>query len=412
MSFEYATLNNGLRVVHEHRKSPVAHVGLFIDVGSRDHYNGFSGMAHLIEHTIFKGTTKRKAYHILNRMDNIGGELNAFTTKEETAIHASFLKEYLYRALDLILDIAFNPTFPEKEITREKLVILDEYHSSQENPADRLFDEFDSRLFQGHPLAATILGEPKDLKKVGRNEVIAHHKKYYQPQNMVITSVGDYGIQELLHGLRQTDSIPSGKKPIKTQLSTAHNRFDIRSANGMQQCHFIIGNQAYARNHPKRRTAVLMNTILGGPSLNNRLNMNISERHGYAYHLESHYTSYSDSGEISIYGNTDPQYLSKVIDLVFIELKKLGTKALGVIQLRNAHQQLKGHLALSYENGANTMLSMGKSMLTKGFVQSIPEIYKSVEEISSTDILEVANELLHPEALSTLVYEPEKPLEQ
>jgi predicted Zn-dependent peptidase len=380
MSFDYATLNNGLRVVHERRKSPVAHVGLFIEVGSKDHYKGFSGMAHMIEHTIFKGTTKRKAYHILNRMDNIGGEINAFTTKEETAIHASFLKEYLNRAVDLILDIALNPTFPEKEITREKLVILDEYHSSQENPAERLFDDFDSRLFHGHPLASTILGEPKDIKKVGRNEVIAQHRKYYQPQNMVIASVGDYTIKEMISKIEEFGPIPGGKQPPRIVPPITHNRFNVTASNGMQQCHFIIGNQAYDRSHPKRRTAILMNNILGGPSLNNRLNMNISERHGYAYHLESHYTSYSDSGELSIYGNTDPKYLSKAMGLVFIELKKLRTKALGVIQLKNAHQQLKGHIALSYENGANTMLAMGKSMLTKGFVESIPDIYKAIEK--------------------------------
>ncbi len=407
MEFEVFTLSNGIRVIHQQRSGEAAHFGLFVNVGSRDEKSNEIGLAHMLEHCMFKGTTKRKAFHILNRLDNIGGELNAYTTKEETTIHSSFLKEYYQRAIELTFDIAFNPTFPEKEITREKLIILDEFYAYKENPSDQIFEDFDAIIFPNHPLGRTIIGEPKDIKKARRKTLMEFHNAYYHPKNMVLASVGDVSVKQLSKWLEKylPENLGSGMEVSRTAPTEYHPVKELRKKQ-VHQAHIIIGNSAYSYNHPKKRSLILLNNILGGPSLNNRLNLNISEKHGFAYHLESNYNGFSDSGEFSIYMGTDHQQLDKSLELIHKELKKLRDTKLGTVQLNQAKQQIKGQIALGHESGLNIMLALGKSLLSYEKVDYIEEIYRQIDQISAADLLDVANEILDPKQLSSLIYAP------
>ena len=407
MEFEIFRLSNGIQVIHQEKLGEAAHLGLFVNVGSRDESPEETGMAHMLEHCMFKGTTKRKAFHILNRLDNIGGELNAFTTKEETSIHSSFLKQYYERAIELTFDIAFNPTFPEKEITREKLIILDEFYAYKENPSDQIFEDFDQIVFPDHSLGKTILGEPKHIKKAKRKNLVAFHNDYYHPENMVISSVGNISIKQLRKWLEKYIPNHSGKGKLVSRVApTSYFTTEKTIKKPVHQAHIIIGNQAYSHTHDKKRSLILLNNILGGPSLNNRLNLNISEKHGFAYHLESNYTSFSDAGEFSIYMGTDHKQLDKSISLIYKELDKLKNKKLGAVQLNQAKQQIKGQIALGHESGLNIMIALGKSLLTYGKVDLMETIYQQIDNITSEDLIDVANEIFDSKLLSSLIYIP------
>ena len=407
MEFEIFKLSNGIQVIHQQKSGDAAHFGLFVNVGSRDENEKETGLAHMLEHCMFKGTTNRKAFHILNRLDTIGGELNAYTTKEETSIHSSFLKQYYQRAIELTFDIAFNPTFPEKEITREKLIILDEFYAYKENPSDQIFEDFDQIVFPDHSLGRTILGEPKHIKKAKRKSLLGFHEDYYHPDNMVLSSVGDITAKQLAKWLEKYLPQHSGKgKMVSRQAPTSYTPLQQVFKKQVHQAHIIIGNQAYAYSHPKKRSLILLNNILGGPSLNNRLNLNISEKHGFAYHLESNYSGFSDAGEFSIYMGTDHKQLDKSISLIYNELDKLKNKKLGVVQLTQAKQQIKGQIALGHENGLNIMLALGKSLLTYGKVDLLTDIYAQIEAITASDLMDVANDIFDSKQLSSLIYVP------
>lgn len=407
MEFEIFSLSNGIQVIHQQKGGEAAHFGLFVNVGSRDESEKETGLAHMLEHCMFKGTTNRKAFHILNRLDNIGGELNAYTTKEETSIHSSFLKQYYQRAIELTFDIAFNPTFPEKEIAREKLIILDEFYAYKENPSDQIFEDFDEIIFPNHALGRSILGQPKHIKKAKRKNLVSFHSDYYQPENMVLSSVGDVTTSQLKKWLEKY--LPSHKMPGKKVDRLAPSEYTPIQRivkKQVHQAHIIIGSPAYAYSHPKKRSLILLNNILGGPSLNNRLNLNISEKHGFAYHLESNYTGFSDSGEFSIYMGTDHKQLDKSVSLIYKELEKLKNKKLGVVQLNHAKQQIKGQIALGHESGLNIMMALGKSLLTYGKVDLMEDIYRQIDQISASELMDVANELLDSNKLSSLIYVP------
>jgi predicted Zn-dependent peptidase len=407
MEFEIFTLSNGIRVIHQHRAGDVAHFGLFVNAGSRDEDQNEIGLAHMLEHCMFKGTTQRKAFHILNRLDTIGGELNAYTTKEDTTIHSSFLKQYYERAIELTFDIAFRPTFPEKEITREKLIILDEFYAYKENPSDQIFEDFDTLIFPNHPLGRTIIGEPRDIKKMRRKNLMEFHNNFYYPENIVLASVGNISSAQLKKWLQKhlPEQEFAGKKTNRvppTEYTPQNNLVKKQ----VHQAHIVMGNVAYSFNHPKKRVLILLNNILGGPSLNNRLNLNISEKHGFAYHLESNYHGFSDSGEFSIYMGTDHQQLDKSLHLLHKELAKLRDEKLGVVQINQAKQQIKGQIALGHENGLNIMLALGKSLMSYDKVDYLEEIYRQIDQITVNELQDVANEIFNPDYLSSLIYVP------
>ena len=406
MRYENYTLENGIRVVHLHSKSAVGHCGIIINAGSRDEEENEHGMAHFIEHAIFKGTKKRKTYHILSRMEDVGGEINAYTTKEETTIHTSFLKNDFERALELISDITFSSTFPSKEITREKEVIIEEINSYKDDPAELIFDDFEELIFKNQALGKNILGNPKDLRRFTKKDIESFITKNYHTDEMVICSVGDIPFKKVIKlatkYFGQIEANPRARERNKIENYTP----EIRTENkGTYQTHCIIGNIAYNVQDKKKIILTLLDNLLGGPGLNSRLGLLLREKHGLAYHVESNYTPYSDIGVFSIYFGTDKENLNKCKKLIRKEFELLKTKKLGIVQLKKAKRQLFGQIAISSENNANVMLSIGKSFLLFNKADDLDIIKKKIEAITVEDIQEVANEILNFDKMSMLVYQ-------
>jgi len=404
-NFEHTTLSNGLRVVHHHTNALAAHIGLIIQAGSRHELPHEHGLAHFIEHAFFKGTKKRKAYHILSRMDDVGGELNAYTTKEETCLHTSFLKQDLERAIELINDIAFHATFPSKELAKEKEIILEEINSYKDDPAELIFDEFEELIFENQPLGKNILGKPELLKQFSANDIRAFLDRNYHTENMVLSSVGDYSLSQLAHYLEKHMGQERRHSPEPTYTPTTHYEPNNRTRNlQTHQAHCMIGTSAYNLFEDKKTVLTLLDNLIGGPGLNTRLNMSLRERLAFVYHTESNYTPYTDNGVFSVYFGTDKQHISRAIHQIEKEFQLLRTQKLGTRQLHRAKRQLFGQLAISGENNNNLMLSMGKSFLYFNQVDTLNELHKKIEEISAEQLLEVANEILAPDNISTLIY--------
>jgi predicted Zn-dependent peptidase len=406
MNYENYTLENGIRIIHLHSKSAVAHCGIIINAGSRDEEEHEHGMAHFIEHAIFKGTTKRKAYHILSRMEDVGGEINAYTTKEETTIHTSFLKNDYERAMELISDITFNSIFPNKEITREKEVIIEEINSYKDDPAELIFDDFEELIFKNQPLGKNILGNPKDLRRFNKKDIESFIKKNYYTDEMVVSSVGDmsfakfkklahkyFGHIEANSRKQERNKIVNYTPEIKTVKKKTH------------QTHCVIGNTAYNVQDKKKITLTLLDNLLGGPGLNSRLGLLLREKHGFAYHVESNYSPYSDTGVFSIYFGTDKENFDKCIKLIKKEFETLRSKKLGIVQLKKAKRQLFGQIAINSENNANVMLSIGKSFALFNKVDSLDKLKEKIEAVTVEDIQAVANEILDIDKMSMLVYQ-------
>lgn len=385
----------------------VAHCGLTINAGSRDELEKEQGLAHFIEHLIFKGTTKRKAYQILSHMENVGGEINAYTGKEDTCVYATFMNTHYARCLDLISDIVFQSVFAEKEILKEKDVVIDEINSYKDNPGEQIFDDFDEVVFRNHPLGANILGTPRHLKKFKREHVFEFIRKNYVTSEMVISSVGNIDFKKLVRLVeRYFGDIPEGHREQSRVSFEGYNPVNEVVKRRNHQVHCIIGNVGYNASHDKKTALVLLNNILGGPGLNSRLNMGIREKYGFCYNIESHYQPYSDTGLFSIYLGTDKDYIDKTIALVQKELTLLREKRLGSLQLKRARQQLQGQVAISFESNVNEMLSIGKSLLLYERIDSIVEINEKIQRVTSSELLDAANEVFAPEMLSMLMYRP------
>lgn len=396
-------LSNGIKIIHSQNTfSKVGHVGVFINVGSRDEEKGEEGVAHYLEHVIFKGTKNRKAFHVLSRLDSVGGELNAYTTKEETCVYASFPVEYLTRSLELLSDIIFNSNFPIHELEKEKEVVIDEINSYRDSPSDLIFDDFDKALFQNHALGNDILGTEEQVKSISRTTVINFVKKHYKPSNIVISSVGNYSITRLKNKLEKYFSaLQSESELVTTQRiePTFLKPSNIILKKELYQTHTVVGGIGLGANNRNRSSLLLANNILGGPAMNNRLNLNIREKYGLTYMLESNCAIYSDSGSFSVYFGTDNKNAERTERLVHKELLKLCTSKLGTLQLSQAKKQVKGHLAISMENSLGVMLAHGKSMLLYDKVDSLDQVLKEFERIDSSQILEVSNQVMHPDNL-------------
>ena len=332
---EEVTLNNGIQIVHQKNTfSKVGHIGVFINVGSRDEEKGEEGIAHYLEHVIFKGTKNRKAFHVLSRLDSVGGELNAYTTKEETCVYASFPIEYLGRSLDLLADVIFNSNFPQSELTKEKEVVIDEINSYKDSPSDLIFDEFDQHLFKGHTLGNDILGTIKQVKSIKRNNVLKFVKQHYVPSKMVISSIGNFSLKKLMSQINKYFEKESGDTDVSQRKAPDVTKpHDLTKVKDVYQSHTLMGGRGYSASNPKKATLLLVNNILGGPAMNSRLNLSIRERHGLTYMLESNCAIYSDSGAFSIYFGTDSKSTDKVERLIKKELIKLCEKPLGIQQL-------------------------------------------------------------------------------
>ena len=400
-----SVLPNGIRLIHKEKQGEIAHLVLMVETGTRDEQAYENGLAHFVEHTIFKGTQSRKAYHILSCLDNVGGDLNAFTTKEETCIQATFLKQHYKRSLDLFADIAFHSTFPENELAKEKEVILDEINSYLDSPSDEIYDLFEEMVFKGHPLARNILGTTDLVKGFKRQDILNFMAHNYSTDSMILASIGDISFKEFEHlAMKYFGEQPAQKVGKKRETFTGYRpekRSEIRN-NHLSHC--MIGGLAPEFSSPLRMPIVILNNVLGGPAMSSRLGLNIREKYGFAYSIESQYTAYSDIGLISVYMGVDPDSLEKAIGLVYKEIDKLCQQKLGTMQLQHAKQQLIGQVALSYESGMNELLSASRSLLMNEPIEYMDDIIKKVEAVSADDILEVANRVFDKAQLSQIVF--------
>lgn len=410
MNYNYAQLSNGIRIIHRETSGNVAHCGVVIDAGSRDELPDENGIAHFIEHIIFKGTKNRKAFHILSRLENVGGDLNAYTAKEETFIYASFLKDYYERSLELFADILFNSTFPEKEIQKEKDVVLDEINSYKDSPSELIFDEFEELLFKGHPICGSILGSPETVKSFRRDDIIRFMLRNYLTSRMVIASVGNIRMDKLVMLAEQFFGwVPVTNTEVKREMFEKYTPESKTEPKSNFQVHCVLGNLAYSLKNEKRTALALLNNILGGPGMNTRLNLNIRERYGYCYNIESHYQPFSDTGYFNIYIGTDNGLLDKSIQLIFKELKALREKPLGTLQLHRAKQQIIGQLAISLESKVSEMISIGKSHLFFDEVDTFEIIQQKIDRLTANDLQDVANEIFVQDKFSMLTYLPKQP---
>lgn len=405
MQYNIHTLSNGLRIIHEPSSSKVAYCGFAVYAETRDEAENEQGMAHFVEHLIFKGTRKRKAWHILNRMENVGGDLNAYTNKEETVIYSAFLTEHFGRALELLADIVFHSTFPQNEIEKETEVIIDEIQSYEDTPSELIFDDFEDMIFRNHPLGRNILGRPDLLKKFRSEDAMAFTSRFYQPSNMVFFVLGDFNFQKIV---RQVE-----KLLVDLPLVTVENQRTIPPLyvpeqlvvhKETHQAHVMIGSRGYNAYDDKRTALYLLNNILGGPGMNSRLNVSLRERRGLVYTVESNLTSYTDTGAFCIYFGTDPEDVDTCLKLTYKELKRMRDVKMTSSQLMAAKKQLIGQIGVASDNNENNALGMAKTFLHYNKYESSESVFRRIEALTAEGLLEVANEMFAEEYLSTLIY--------
>lgn len=403
---EIVEFKNGLRLVYLEKPSVVGHFGVTFLAGSRYETPEEEGLAHFLEHSIFKGTKRRKAFHILSRLDSVGGELNAYTTKEEIVIYASFTEEYLSRSVELLSDIAFSSTFPKKEIEKEKEVVLDELNSYIDSPSDRIFDDFEALLFKGHALGGNILGNEKTIRSFTHDQLVNYVNRHFATDNCVVSYVGSAPIKKVVKLIEQYFSIDKKlKSPVINQEFHHNPLFSVREKNANYQTHALVGGLGPGYDRKERRGMTLLTNILGGPALNSRLTLSIREKYGYSYSVEANYSPYMDTGFWTIYLGTDEKYLDKSLSLVQKELKLIREKKLGVLQLNRAKEQLKGHIALSLDSNSGLMLGLGKSLLMFNEIDTIESIYSEIDKLTAEELLEIANQYFGPSNYNELIFE-------
>jgi predicted Zn-dependent peptidase len=341
----------------------------------------------------------------LSRLEDVGGELNAYTTKEETCVHASFLKEHYHRTIELISDIVFNSTFPDKAIESERDVILDEINSYKDNPSELIFDDYEDYFFSGHPLGRNILGTSKCLKKVKREDIFTFVAQNYNTDQMVLASVGDIGFSRAIYWFEKYfKEIPDNFRTCKRLQFNTYKPFNLSYHKGTFQVHAVMGSPGYDFSDSRRMGLHLLSNIIAGPGMISRLNLALRERKGYSYNIESSYSPYTDTGLFTIYFSTDKVFLEKCLAIIEKEFELLQNRPLGTLQLKKAKQQIIGQLAISYESNENQMLSIGKSFLVYDRVDTLEEITAKIESISSKELMDIAKDVLCKNKLSTLIF--------
>ncbi|MEI6455178.1 MAG: pitrilysin family protein [bacterium] len=405
MDLHSFTLPSGIRLVHRITTGRVAHIGLFINSGTRDEAANEHGLAHFIEHTIFKGTQKRSVFQVLNRLENVGADLNAFTTKEETCIYASFLKEYYGRTMELFNDIFFHSVYPEKEIEKEKQVVAEEIRSYRDNPSEQIFDDFEDMLFSGHALGNNILGTERSLKKISRKDIFGFIRDTYRCDRVILVSSGNIPFERIRKmAMKYFSEIPErGNSRERTPFYSYNPETRILNKKNYQ-VHCILGNTAYTYSDERRIPLALLNNLLGGPIMNSRLSLALRERNGLTYHNESNYTPYSDSGVLSVYFATDLAHYDQALTIVHKELSRLRSIRLSPVQLHTVKKQLIGQIALGQESNLSVMLAIGKSFLVQGCYEPVEDIIRKIELITPEMLAEIANEIFNRGALSMLTF--------
>ncbi|MDR0428850.1 MAG: insulinase family protein [Tannerellaceae bacterium] len=406
MQYYTYTFLNGLRIIHLPSDSPVSYCGFAINAGTRDEGNDEFGLAHFVEHMLFKGTGKRKAWHILNRMENVGGELNAYTTKEDTFVYSIFMEEHYERAFELLADLVFHSRFPQQEIEKEVDVILDEINSYKDSPSELIFDEFENLIFNGHALGHNILGDESSLLRFNSESGCSFIKRYYVPANIVFFSMGRIEMKKIIRLVEKNIENINSPAPANGRKKPEYiPAISKRKHKDTHQTHVIIGGRSYSMFDNRRMALFLLNNLLGGPGMNSRLNVALREKHGLAYSVESNITTYTDTGLAAIYFGTDPKNTDKALRLVHKELKKLRDEKLTTSQLAAAKKQVIGQLGVSADNKESLFLGLGKSFLHHNRYETIPQVFEKIEKITAEELLDIANEIFSSESLSTLIYE-------
>lgn len=407
--FEVFTLENGIRCVHRRCSigQPVAHIALTIGAGTRDEAMDQHGVAHLVEHLMFKGTSRRSAWQVNSLLENAGGELNAFTTKEETVLHATLLRSEFSKGVDLLSDMAFNSRFDPRELDKEREVIIDEINSYKDSPAELIFDDFEELLFAGSPLGRNILGSKRNLKKATRQQLVDYVQGCYTTDRIVFSASANMSHKRFREVCEKyLAPLPVGLVNSEVRVAPVHqSRFDITRHKSTYQTHCLIGGYGYDLNDPKRVLLAFLLNVLGGPSSVSRLNMELREKHALTYNVEAGYVPYGDSGVYTIYLGCDREKLAKSVDLVHVELKKLRDVKLTGAQLARAKKQFIGQLAISSENTENLMLGIAKSVLVYNSFDSTVEIAAKIGSITAEELWEAANEIFTEDNLYTLIYQ-------
>ena len=421
MKYNTYTLDNGLRIIHLPSDSKVVYCGYQINAGTRNEEPGEEGLAHFCEHVTFKGTERRKAWHILNCLESVGGDLNAYTNKEGTVYYSAILKEHIARAVDLLTDIVFHSVYPQAEIDKEVEVICDEIESYNDSPAELIYDEFENIIFKGSPLGHNILGTAEQVRSFKTEDALRFTRKLYRPDNAIFFAYGDIDFKKLVRLLKK--SFLSEERTVKsekfnspeaqTQFNIQHSTFNTQHSfegqtivmqKNTHQAHVMIGTRAYDVNDSRRMPLYLLNNMLGGPGMNAKLNLALREHNGLVYTVESTMVAYGDTGVWSIYFGCDEHDVKRCLRLVRKELDKFMQKPLSEAQLKAAKKQIKGQIGVACDNRENFALDFGKSFLHYGWEKNVDRLYEQVDEITAEQIQAVAQELFDKDRLTTLIF--------
>ena len=441
MKYNTYTLDNGLRIIHLPSDSKVVYCGYQINAGTRDEEPGEEGLAHFCEHVTFKGTERRKAWHILNCLESVGGDLNAYTNKEGTVYYSAILKEHIARAVDLLSDIVFHSVYPQAEIDKEVEVICDEIESYNDSPAELIYDEFENILFKGSPLGHNILGTAEQVRSFTTEDALRFTRKLYRPDNAIFFAYGDIDFKKLVklvgRALADDDSGKLAEEDChadfsggtgfagdENSITTEKSVSSVKSVGpknypsvgeeiagqtivmqkNTHQAHVMIGTRAYDVNDDRRMPLYLLNNILGGPGMNAKLNLALREHNGLVYTVESTMVAYGDTGTWSIYFGCDEHDIKRCLRLVRKELDRMMEKPLSDSQLKAAKKQIKGQIGVACDNRENFALDFGKSFLHYGWEKNVDCLYEQVEAITSQQIQDVARELFDKNRLITLIF--------
>ena len=403
-------LDNGLRIVACPSVTDVVYCGIAVDAGTRDELPGEEGMAHFTEHLSFKGTTHRRAWHILNRMESVGGDLNAFTGKEETVYYSTCLRPHFARAVDLLFDVVFNSTYPQHEMDKEVEVVIDEIESYNDSPADLIYDDFENLIFQGHALGHNILGRAEELRRMTSQDVRNFVERLYLPTRMVLYVYGNVPmttiVREAVKALRKARERESGAETLSVvrQAPTLYTPRHVEVEKAAHQAHVMMGVRTFAATDPRHLHLYVLNNMLGGPGMNSRLNLSLRERNGLVYNVESASVGYTDTGVWTVYFGCDPHDVVRCKKLVMRELARLTERPLSASVLEAAKRQIMGQAGISYDSFENVAINMGKRFLHYNTTQTYEALCQRVQALTSEELFHTAREVFVPENISTMIF--------
>ena len=405
MQYNTATLNNGLRIIHLPNTSKIAYCGYQIKAGTRNEKPGDEGLAHFCEHVTFKGTQTHTSTAIINKLESVGGDLNAFTNKEDTVFYSAIPVEHFAKAVDVLSDIVFYSIFPQAEIDKEVEVICDEIESYNDSPAELIYDEFENLVFKGHPLGHNILGSADRVRSFATADAMRFTQQYYRPDNAIFFVYGNIDFKRLVKTLEKLTPKQQQESLADEALAVANGKLpELTILNhDTHQAHVMIGNRAYSATHPLRIPLYLLNNMLGGPGMNARLNVILRERRGLVYSVESSMVCYGDTGLWAVYFGCDPHDVNRCVRLVKSEFKRLMEKPLSEKTLAAAKKQIKGQLAVACDNNENFAIDFGKSFLHFGDEKDIEKLYQKIDAVTAEQIQQVAKEIFDKDSLATLV---------